>query len=216
MKLELEQISKQFRVGEHRSAGVSDISFTVKDGEFIGICGASGCGKSTLFHLIAGILAPDSGMIAMDGISIQKQNAEWLARYRNETVGYIMQGYSLINHLTVQENLYLPIVWSKGKKNRTSQQRVSEVLKEVNMEGYENQYPGQLSGGEQNRIQIARALMNQPKLLLADEPTNGLDNENAWHIIELLKSIAQKGTAVIISTHQEEYLKDADRIYWIK
>ena len=226
MKLELEKVTKVFRRGEKEASGIREISLNIEEGDFLGIYGESGCGKSTLFHMIAGILTPDSGTITLDGKEICKQGKDWLASYRNQIVGYIMQGNSLVSHLTVLENLYLPFIFAGGGRTgnhcfgaqlaKDWKARGKEVLHAVKMDGYERQYPGQLSGGEQNRIQIARALMMQPKIILADEPTNGLDYDKALSIMELLKDIAKSGTAVLVSTHQQEYMKTIGIGYDVK
>lgn len=212
MKLELSQVTKQYQLKNQEQRGIKDVSLTIKDSEFIGVCGASGSGKSTLFHVIAGILTPDKGSIVFDGEDITKLNQANRAKYRNQTIGYIMQGYHLLNHLTIRENLCIPYLFCK-QKHYDLESRVKEVLRKVSLEAFENQYPGQLSGGEHNRIQIARALMNEPKLILADEPTQGLDAINANNIIMLLEEIASNGTAVMISSHQEQYLKHTARTY---
>lgn len=207
MILEVRNITKTYPQEGKEAKGIQDVSLTVRGGTMCGIYGDSGCGKSTLFHMIAGVLSPQAGKITFDGsLSVMR-----------DQIGYIMQGNSLISHMTVEQNLQLPCIFFKGRRKagKAATERIRKVLSQVNLEGYEKKYPGQLSGGEYNRVQIARALMLNPQVILADEPTNGLDQENANHIMRILRKAAEHGAAVLISTHEKEYLEYCDDVYQI-
>lgn len=208
MILEVRNITKTYPQEGKEAKGIKDVSLTVRGGTVCGIYGDSGCGKSTLFHIIAGVLTPQAGEITFDGS----------LRVARDQIGYIMQGNSLISHMTVEQNLLLPFIFLKGRRKARKEtiEQIGKVLSQVNLEGYEKKYPGQLSGGEYNRVQIARALMTNPQIILADEPTNGLDKENGNHIVRILRNYAQgQGTAVLISTHENEYLKYCNDVYQI-
>ena len=207
MTLEVKNITKTYPQEGKEDKGIQDVSLTISGGTLCGIYGDSGCGKSTLFHMIAGVLTPQAGEITLDG-------SQDVTR---DQVGYIMQGNSLISHMTVKQNLQLPYIFHKGRtKAKKAAERIGEVLRQVNLEGYEEKYPGQLSGGEYNRVQIARALILNPKVILADEPTNGLDRENADQVMQILKKTAvEDGAVVLISTHDKEYLQYCDDVYQI-
>lgn len=211
MLLEVQNVSKKYSRGNNSFYAVDHASLTVEAGEFAAIRGYSGSGKSTLFHLIAGLLKPDSGQILFEGTSISEESGFDLSDYRNRQIGYIIQGQSVLNSFTVLENLCLPYYISGGKKIIT--ETAMTLLKEVGLEQYAETYPNQLSGGEMRRVAIARALMNQPKLVIADEPTSNLDKENAVGVLELLRRISKTGVGIIISTHDDLYRDYADRCY---
>ena len=182
-------------------------------GEFAAVSGYSGSGKSTLFNLISGLLKPDDGRILFEGRCISDNNFR-LSDYRNNQIGYIIQGQSVLNSFTVLENVCLPYYISGGKESR--KEEAMTLLKEVGLEEYAEVYPNHLSGGEMRRVAVARALINHPKLIIADEPTSNLDKENAVIVLKLLKKINQSGVGILTSTHDSLYRDYADRCYTIE
>lgn len=210
MLLEVQNVSKKYRHNDVEFFAVDHINLSVDKGEFIAICGHSGSGKSTLFHMLSGLLKPESGHIYFEDKDIAEKKESELALYRNSEIGYILQGQSVLKNFTVIENICLPFYLSSNRND--IQNRAMELLKKVGLEQYANSCPDQLSGGEMRRVAIARALINSPKLLIADEPTSNLDRENAIYIMELLKQIKEEGISVIISTHDELYREYADKV----
>lgn len=211
MLLEVQNVSKKYSRGGSEFFAVDHASLSIAAGEFIAIRGYSGSGKSTLFHLIAGLLKPDSGRIVFEDTCISEDSGFDLSDYRNRQIGYIIQGQSVLNSFTVLENVCLPYYISGGKGNAA--EPAMALLKEMGLASYAETYPNQLSGGEMRRVAIARALINHPKLVIADEATSNLDRENAMIVLELLKKISKTGIGVVISTHDTLYREYADKCF---
>lgn len=208
--LRAENLCKVYGNGENEVHALSDVSFSVKQGEFLAIIGRSGSGKSTLLHILGGVDKPTSGKVFMDGKDIYAQNDEKLAVFRRRQVGLIYQFYNLIPVLNVTENITLPVLMDGREVN---QERLQELLDILQLKGRENHLPNQLSGGQQQRVSIGRALMNAPAVMLADEPTGNLDSKNSQEIINLLRLSNQKyNQTLIIITHDENIALQADRI----
>lgn len=214
MLLEVKDVSKKYMHNDIEVLAVSHVHLMVDKGEFLAICGHSGSGKSTLFHMISGLLKPDSGQIYFENQDIAAKTEAEMAQYRNRDIGYVLQGQSVLKNFTVMENVCLPFYLSSNRKE--IQNQAMELLKKVGLERYANSYPNQLSGGEMRRVAIARALINHPKLLIADEPTSNLDRENAVYIMELLRKIKEDGIGVIISTHDSIYKDYVDKVMIMK
>lgn len=211
MALEIKGVSREFKQGGRQFFAVKDVDLTVPQGAFINITGRSGSGKSTLLNLIAGLLAPTSGQILLDGKDLVGLNDKEASRLRNEELGYIMQGYSALGNLTVWDNVRLPFYLFSHEGS--IDERVESLLDRVGLLPLKDAYPSELSGGELKRVSIARALVNSPKLLLADEPTGDLDTENTEGIMKLFRGIADQGTTVIVVTHELETLRYGDEVY---
>lgn len=208
--LRAENLCKVYGNGENEVHALSDVSFSVKQGEFLAIIGRSGSGKSTLLHILGGVDKPTSGKVFMDGKDIYAQNDEKLAVFRRRQVGLIYQFYNLIPVLNVTENITLPVLMDGREVN---QERLQELLDILQLKGREKHLPNQLSGGQQQRVSIGRALMNAPAVMLADEPTGNLDSKNSQEIINLLRLSNQKyNQTLIIITHDENIALQADRI----
>lgn len=208
--LRAENLCKVYGNGENEVHALSNVSFSVKQGEFLAIIGRSGSGKSTLLHILGGVDKPTSGKVFMDGKDIYAQNDEKLAVFRRRQVGLIYQFYNLIPVLNVTENITLPVLMDGREVN---QERLQELLDILQLKGRENHLPNQLSGGQQQRVSIGRALMNAPAVMLADEPTGNLDSKNSQEIINLLRLSNQKyNQTLIIITHDENIALQADRI----
>ena len=206
--LKVENLNKIYGKGENQVKAVDNISFSVEKGEFVAIIGASGSGKSTLLHLIGGVDRPTSGKVYIDGKDIYTLNDDNLAIFRRRQVGLIYQFYNLIPVLNVSENITLP---TKLDGRKVNEAKLNDLLKTLGLEKRRNNLPNQLSGGQQQRVSIGRAMMNEPALMLADEPTGNLDSKASEEIISLLRLSNKKyNQTVIIITHDEKIALEAD------
>lgn len=211
--LKVENLTKTYGSGENLVNAVDDVSFSVEKGEFVAIVGASGSGKSTLLHLIGGVDHPTSGKIFVDGNDISKMNDDKLAVFRRRQVGIVYQFYNLIPILTVEENITLPCDLDGRGVDR---ERLEMILDSFGLRARRKHLPNQLSGGQQQRTSIARALINNPSLVLADEPTGNLDSKSSEEVMSMLKMCNQSyGQTVIMITHNLDIAKQADRIITI-
>lgn len=211
--LKVENLTKTYGSGENLVHAVDDVSFSVEKGEFVAIVGASGSGKSTLLHLIGGVDRPTSGKILVDGNDISKMNDDKLAVFRRRQVGIVYQFYNLIPILTVEENITLPCDLDGRGVDR---ERLEMILDSFGLRARRKHLPNQLSGGQQQRTSIARALINNPSLVLADEPTGNLDSKSSEEVMSMLKMCNQSyGQTVIMITHNLDIAKQADRIITI-
>lgn len=211
--LKVENLTKTYGSGENLVNAVDDVSFSVEKGEFVAIVGASGSGKSTLLHLIGGVDRPTSGKIFVDGNDISKMNDDKLAVFRRRQVGIVYQFYNLIPILTVEENITLPCDLDGRGVDR---ERLEMILDSFGLRARRKHLPNQLSGGQQQRTSIARALINNPSLVLADEPTGNPDSKSSEEVMSMLKMCNQSyGQTVIMITHNLDIAKQADRIITI-
>ena len=211
--LRAENLKKIYGEGENEVRAVDDISFSVEKGEFVAIVGASGSGKSTLLHLIGGVDRPTSGKVFIDGQDIYELDEEKLAIFRRREVGLIYQFYNLIPILNVEENITLPCNLD-GKEVR--KEHLEKILKTLKLEEKRKSLPNELSGGQQQRVSIGRAIINNPAIILADEPTGNLDSKSSDEIISLLKLSNKKyNQTIIMITHNEKIALEADRIITI-
>lgn len=203
--LKVENLTKTYGSGENLVHAVDDVSFSVEKGEFVAIVGASGSGKSTLLHLIGGVDRPTSGKIFVDGNDISKMNDDKLAVFRRRQVGIVYQFYNLIPILTVEENITLPCDLDGRGVDR---ERLEMILDSFGLRARRKHLPNQLSGGQQQRTSIARALINNPSLVLADEPTGNLDSKSSEEVMSMLKMCNQNyGQTVIMITHNLDIAK---------
>ncbi|MCI8272608.1 MAG: ABC transporter ATP-binding protein [Clostridia bacterium] len=211
--LRVENLSKIYGKGENEVKAVDNVSFSVEKGEFVAIIGASGSGKSTLLHLLGGVDRPTSGKVYIDGENIYTLNDENLAIFRRRQVGLIYQFYNLIPILNVEENITLPCNLD-GKE--VDKKRLEELLNTLKLENRKKHLPNQLSGGQQQRVSIGRTIINNPAIMLADEPTGNLDSKASEEIISLLKLSNKKyNQTVIVITHDEKIALEADRVITI-
>ena len=211
--LKVENLVKTYGEGDNIVNAVDNISLSVNKGEFVAIVGASGSGKSTLLHLLGGVDRPTSGKIYIDGNEINNMNNDKLAIFRRRQIGIVYQFYNLIPILTVEENISLPCDLDG---NRPDKERMDLILKSFGLFERKNHLPNELSGGQQQRTSIARALINNPSLVLADEPTGNLDSKSSEEVMSMLKMCNQSyGQTVIMITHNLDIAKQADRIITI-
>ena len=212
--LKVENLSKIYGKEDNKVVALDNVSFSVQKGEFIAIVGASGSGKSTLLHLIGGVDRPTSGKVYIDGKDIYKFDDDKLAIFRRRQVGLIYQFYNLIPILNVEENITLPLSLDNREVN---EQKLKELLKLLGLENRKTHLPNELSGGQQQRTSIGRALITNPTIILADEPTGNLDSKASDEIVELLKrSNRDYKQTIIMITHDMEIAKHADRIIKIE
>lgn len=208
--IEVKNVSQIYSVGNEPVNALTNISFAIEKGEFIAVTGPSGCGKSTLLHMIGGLSKPSSGQILNCGVSLyEKRNSE-ISLFRRREVGIVYQFYNLVSELTARENLLLPALMD-GKS--VDQREVKKILTILGMENKANFYPGQLSGGQQQKIAIGRALINHPKLLLADEPTGNLDSAKRDELLQLLRYMnEQEEMTILVVTHDSIVAQKANRV----
>lgn len=207
--IEIKNLTKIVRSGADDLTILDNVSLEIPDGQFVAVTGASGSGKSTLLGLIAGLDAPTSGEILIDGEDITKMSEDALADLRSGKLGFIFQSFHLIPSLTALENIMIPLEIGRQKD---AKQRAENLLEEVGLAKRGHHYPTQLSGGEQQRIAIARAFANTPKILLADEPTGNLDSKNGAHIFDLMTKLhAQNNLSLILVTHDQNLAEKAER-----
>mgnify|MGYP002594197111 FL=1 len=212
--LKVENLVKTYGEGDNIINAVDNISLSVNKGEFVAIVGASGSGKSTLLHLLGGVDRPTSGKIYIDGNEINNMNNDKLAIFRRRQIGIVYQFYNLIPILTVEENISLPCDLDGNKPDK---ERMNLILKSFGLFERRNHLPNELSGGQQQRTSIARALINNPAILLADEPTGNLDSKSTEEIMSILKmSNRDFNQTIIMITHNLEIAKEADRIITIQ
>jgi putative ABC transport system ATP-binding protein len=206
-----ESLVKKYGSGEAAVAAVAGVSFQIEEGEFIGIMGESGSGKSTLLGMMGAMNAPTSGRFIVDDIDIYTLGQEQRADFRREFLGFIFQSFHLVPYLTVIENTMLPLAVVKaGKKQK--REMAQEALSQVGLLDKAHRLPNQISGGENERVAIARAIVNEPPVLLADEPTGNLDTKTSRGIMELLNRLNQKGMTIVMVTHSPECAGYAQRI----
>lgn len=212
--LETQNLCKTYGKGDVMVRALDNVSFSVEKGEFVAIVGPSGSGKSTLLHILGGVDTATSGSVIIDKTDISTLDETALAIFRRRQIGLIYQFYNLIPILTVVENLTLPLLLDGRKPD---QAKVNNIIQKLGLSNRMNHLPNQLSGGQQQRVAIGRALINNPALLLADEPTGNLDSENSREIISLLRSFNKEfNQTVIIITHDERIALSADRIIAIE
>ena len=209
--IRLRDITKSYGEGAAKTQVLRGVSFDVEKGELIALVGQSGSGKSTLLNILGGLDTPDAGEVEVLGLDTQKANDSRLAAMRNESIGFVFQGFNLLDHLTVLQNVTLPAAFSK--KTNGVDERGHESLRRVGLSDFAKRKPGELSGGQKQRVAIARALFGQPALLLCDEPTGNLDSETGREVIDFFRELnAKDGVTLIIVTHERRISSVAKRV----
>lgn len=210
----LNQLS--FHYQNSKQAILNAISFELQQHDFLAITGPSGSGKSTLLSIIGLMQQGYSGSYQLCGTNVSQLTTQAVANLKRYTIGFIFQNFNLLGHLTVYENVALPLSYHTGIKRNQYKAAVLSALQRVGMADYTDRFPAQLSGGQQQRVAIARAIVTKPKLLLADEPTGNLDSENSENVMQLLTELNQQGTALCLITHDQQYASQAKRIIHLK
>jgi len=209
--IRMEEIKKVFLTEDVETHALSGVHVGIKQGEFVAIEGPSGCGKTTLLSLMGLLDTPTEGRYLLNGQPVESLSGQERATRRNQTVGFIFQSFNLIGDLTVHENVELPLIY-RDAPSAARKEMVRRALDQVDMGSRQNHYPAQLSGGQQQRVAAARALVGDPLILLADEPTGNLDSRNGLMVMDLLKSLHERGTTICMVTHDPRYLSYAQRI----
>lgn len=202
--LELEQLTREFRMGEETVRALKGVSFTVNKGEFVTIMGSSGSGKSTLLNILGCLDKPNSGNYLIDGVSVAGLNKNELAAIRNSKIGFIFQSYNLLARTTALANVELPLLYNNTVTASERKERAAEALKLVGLESRMNHTPAQLSGGQQQRVAIARSLVNDPVIILADEATGNLDTRTSYEIMALFQQLNAQGITIAFVTHEPD------------
>jgi len=198
--IELKGVEKTYHIDDHELKILKKTSLSIKKGEFVAIVGPSGSGKSTLMHIMGALDRPTHGEVWIDGKNIAKLSDNELAHIRNKKIGFVFQSFNLMNKLTALENVMLPM-WFGGRNDSSTKERATTLLKQMGLGHRMEHYPLKMSGGERQRVSIARSLSNSPSIILADEPTGNLDSKTGEAIMKILKDINKSGTTLIIVTH---------------
>lgn len=209
--LKISSLRKIYRTEEVETLALNEVGIHVKPGEFVAVMGPSGCGKSTLLNIIGLLDDLDGGSYLFNDIEVAQFNERKRADLRKHNIGFVFQSFNLIDELTVYENVELPLIYTKVPAPERKK-RVEEVLEKVQIMHRRNHFPQQLSGGQQQRTAVARAVVNRPKMILADEPTGNLDSTNGNEVMQLLTELNEAGTTIVMVTHSEHDAKYADRV----
>lgn len=214
--LEAKGLKKTYRMGKVLVPALDGITFDVAEGEFVAVFGPSGSGKSTLLHVLGGLDRPDEGEVSVDGVSLSTLNDNALAEVRLRKIGFVFQFFNLLPRLTALRNVELPLTLA-DLSEKESIKKAEDMLKLVGLEDRMNHRPSEMSGGEQQRIAIARALINEPKIVLADEPTGNLDTTTGGEIVQLMKRLnKEKRQTFVVVTHDPTIAETADQILYLK
>jgi putative ABC transport system ATP-binding protein len=214
--IHLEAVTKTYEMGASKVNALDNVTLGIRDGDFLSVVGPSGCGKSSLLFVTAGLLTPTSGTVTLDGTSLYELTAKERAKLRRKMIGFVFQSYELIPYLTALENVALPL-HLLGLPSKEQEERAVAALKSVGLELRMQHRPGELSGGEQQRVSIARALVKSPKLLLADEPTGNLDQKTGKEVMDLLAQLNEsQGITLVLATHDPDKARRAARIIEMK
>ncbi len=212
--IELKDVSKLYGFGDATTVALEEVSLSVEKGEFVAIMGPSGSGKSTLMNIIGMLDRPTHGVFRLDGRSVEKLRANGRAKTRRDKIGFVFQSSSLISRLTALENVALPLTY-KGKRPSKRNKLAHEMLERVGLSNRSYYFPYQLSGGQVQRVTIARALINEPKILIADEPTGNLDSASSRLVMELLNEVHRMGNTILMVTHNPELTRYATRVLYM-
>ena len=209
--IKAEDLSKQYGIGDAAVMAIHDMDFTVESGEFVSIMGESGAGKSTLLSIVGAMTPPTSGKFLVDEIDVYGLGSEKRTDFRREFIGFVFQSFHLVPYLTVVENVMLPLTTVKASKKR-KRALAEAALDQVGLTGKEDRLPSQISGGEKERVAIARAIVNDPPVILADEPTGNLDSATSHEIMGLLQRLNREGTTILMVTHSQDCAAYAERV----
>ena len=208
--IDIKDLCKIYLVGDERVRALDHASLHIYPHEFVSIIGPSGSGKSTMMNIIGCLDIADAGQYLLDGLPIESYSENQLAKVRNQKIGFVFQQYNLIQKLTAEENVELPLIYQKVPKAERTE-RVKQALEKVNMLPRAKHLPTELSGGQQQRVSIARAIVTNPKLILADEPTGALDSKTSREIIDIFHDLHRQGNTIVLITHDNNIAKEAER-----
>jgi putative ABC transport system ATP-binding protein len=208
---QLRNVHKVYQAGDVETTALNDVSLDIREGEFIELMGPSGCGKTTLLNVVGMVDSPSSGRYMVGGLEVSGASESRLAEIRKGHIGFVFQGFNLVEHLTVYENVELPLCYLRIPAQQR-RKRVREVLELLGVMHRAGHRPAQLSGGQQQRVAIARAVIGEPKLIVADEPTGNLDSANGEEVMDMLTTLNQEGTTILVATHSAAHLDRAGRV----
>jgi putative ABC transport system ATP-binding protein len=208
--IQIKGLSKSYQTSAGLFPALKDVNLSIQTGEFVAIMGQSGSGKSTFMNILGCLDAASVGSYELDGRSVATLNRDELALLRNRTIGFVFQGFNLLQRMTLLDNVALPLIYA-GVKHEERSRRARELLAKVGLEDKANSLPNQISGGQQQRVAIARALVNRPSLLLADEPTGNLDSHTSEEIMALFESLNNEGITIVLVTHENDIAQHAKR-----
>ncbi len=212
--IDLKDISRVYQVGYSKVYALDHVSLHIDNGEFVSVVGPSGSGKSTLMNIIGCLDIADSGTYMLEGVPIEDYTDRELAKIRNRRIGFVFQDFNLINQLTAEENVELPLIY-QGMGRNERRDRVSEALRRVDLEKRAKHLPSELSGGQQQRVAIARAIVTHPSIILADEPTGNLDSKTTEDIMSVFCELHEQGNTIILITHEDGVARQASRMVHI-
>jgi len=207
----MHNLSKVYRTSTVETTALNNVNLEINAGEFIAIMGSSGCGKSTLLNIMGLLDTPSSGSYSFLGEEVSQYRESQLAQFRKHNIGFVFQGFNLVDEMTVSDNVGLPLLYQKVT-SKDRDRKVQEVLERVGIAHRANHYPQELSGGQQQRVAVARAVVTTPNLILADEPTGNLDSSNGEEVLELLNQLNAEGTTVVMVTHDRGHANHASRV----
>lgn len=211
--IQVKDVNKIYRTNEVETLALENVNISIEKGEFVSIMGPSGCGKSTLLNIIGLLDSPTSGIVEIDGKTTTGMSDRQLAAFRNRYLGFVFQSFHLIPSLNVTDNVELPLIYRKGVSDKERVARAREVLDRVGLAHRMRHMPGQLSGGQCQRVDIARAIIGSPEIILADEPTGNLDSKMGAEVMEMLHRLNKEdGRTIVMVTHNEEQARQTDRI----
>ena len=214
--IEVKNAIKTYQMGDELFYAMNGVSFSIEKGEFVAIMGASGSGKSTCMNMLGTLDKPNSGEYHLDGVDVFSLNSDELSDIRNNKIGFVFQGFNLISRTSAIDNICMPMIY-KGVPEEERRKRAREALKIVGLENKENNMPSQMSGGQQHRVAIARAIVNDAPLILADEPTGNLDTKTSVDVMEFFVNLNEKyGKTIVLVTHEDDIAKYTKRILKFK
>lgn len=216
MLLKLENVSKIYQIDHNEVYALRCVSLGIKKGEFVAIIGPSGSGKSTIMHILGCLDTPSRGKVIFEGKDVSGLSETQLAKIRNQKVGFVFQTFNLLPRTTALNNVFLPLTYSNLESQKNEKERAEKVLEMVGLKDRMNHFPSQLSGGQQQKVAIARALVNNPLVILADEPTGNLDSKSGEELMKLLKKLNEDGHTIVLVTHDLEIAKYAKRLIKVK
>jgi putative ABC transport system ATP-binding protein len=214
--IDMKNITKIYRIGDIKVDALRGADLTIKEGEFVAIMGPSGSGKSTLMNIIGALDIPTSGSYFLEDVDISKLNDNQLAEIRNTKVGFVFQTFNLLSKSNIMGNIELPLIYSKKKQKKSRKKLVFDVIESVGLTNWFRHKPGELSGGQRQRVAIGRALINNPALILADEPTGNLDSRTGEEIMAIFQDLNQQGKTILFVTHELELARHAQKIVYIR
>lgn len=213
--INIKNVSRIYNIGNEKLTVLDDVSLTIEKGEFVAIVGPSGSGKSTLMNMIGGLDRPSKGAVIIEGEDISKLKDKKMSKFRNEKIGFVFQSFNLEATLTALENVMMPLMIA-GKPEKEMKEKASSMLNSLGMGDRMKHKPTELSGGQRQRVSIARALVNNPKIVLADEPTGNLDSKSGKAVMEILTGFKKEGYTIVMVTHNTQEASYADRVIRIK